>query len=221
MRTRADQIRHLSKDKVLARIVKRIKPLNLKREKDIYLSLLQAIVSQQLSVKAAATIWERFLLLFDERYPAPHKVLELGTQTLRNVGLSGQKAGYIKNIALFSVEKTFDYSKLRAMDDETLIVYLTQIKGVGRWTAEMILMFTLKRPDVFPLDDLGIQNGISLLYGITTQNKKERLSKMKKIAEAWAPWRTLACMYIWSAWNEKDLLHKNKKPRSLTKKVRG
>src|SRR5690606_35491475 len=121
------------------------------------LSLLQAIVDQQLSVKAAATIWKRFISLFGDGYPHPEVLLALSPQTLRSVGLSGQKTGYLKNIASFSLEKTLDYRKLRAMDDETLINYLTQIKGVGRWTAEMILMFTLTRPDVFPIDDLGIQ----------------------------------------------------------------
>jgi len=111
--------------------------------------------------------------------------------------LSFQKAGYLKNIARFSLEETLDYHQLKTKSDDELIDYLVQIKGVGRWTVEMILMFNLNRHDVFPKDDLGIQNGMIALYKLKPENKRELFSQMEAVAENWKPYRTLACMYIW------------------------
>lgn len=172
---------------------------------DLYQSLLRSIVGQQLSVKAAATIWQRFLDLFGDGYPDPKILLKMKDDKLRTAGLSYQKAGYLKNIARFSIEKTLDYNKLKKMSDEDLIEYLVEIKGVGRWTVEMILMFTLERHDVLPLDDLGIQNGMKHLYDIRHRNKKDLLLEMQRIAESWRPCRTLACFYIWRYKDNKPL----------------
>lgn len=194
--SKRDAIKHLKKDKVLATLIKRVGELEARGEKDLYLALLRSVVGQQLSVKAAATIWQRFINLFKDGYPHASAVLALSDETLRAAGLSFQKAGYIKNIARFSTEKTLDYTKLKHKPDDELIEYLVQIKGVGRWTVEMILMFGLGRPDVLPLDDLGIQNGIKALYGVEAQ-KKELFQQMVQIAEAWRPYRTMACRYIW------------------------
>lgn len=198
------QLKHLKKDKLLKKVIERVGPIKTKKETDLYFSLMQAIVSQQLSVKAAATIWNRFLTLFKNAYPDPKSVLKLSDQKLRSVGLSFQKAGYLKNIAAFSLEKTLDHGKLKKLSDEDLINYLVEIKGVGRWTVEMLLMFSLKRHDVFPKDDLGIQNGIVSLYGIEATNKKELFLQMELISQKWRPYRSLACMYIWR--------HKDNKP---------
>lgn len=187
---------HLKKDKVLKKIIERVGDINSSQNQDLYFSLLKAIVSQQLSIKAADTIWQRFLALFKNEYPHAQVVLKMKDDKLRAVGLSFQKAGYIKNIARFSIENTLEYQKLKTKSDAELIDYLVQIKGVGRWTVEMVLMFSLNREDVFPIDDLGIQNGIKHLYELDLE-KKELLKKLESIAENWRPHRTLACRYIW------------------------
>jgi len=157
---------------------------------------VRAIVSQQLSVKAADTIYNRFLGLFKNGVPDAKSILKLKDDKLRSVGLSYQKAGYIKNIATFSLEQSLDHKLLKVKSDDELVEYLVQIKGVGRWTVEMLLMFNLNRPDVFPKDDLGIQNGMKKLYNLTSE-RKALLKEMEEIAESWRPHRTLACRYIW------------------------
>lgn len=190
-------IRHLNKDRVLKRVIQQAGEIKSRKDTDLYLALMRAIVGQQLSIKAAATIWKRLLSLFDSGYPDAKKVARMKDDKLRSVGLSYQKAGYVKNIATFSLKNTLDYKKLKNKTDDELIEYLVQIKGVGRWTVEMILMFSLNRPDIFPNDDLGIQNGMKKLYLISASNKKELFAEMERISAAWKPYRTLACMYIW------------------------
>ena len=192
-----DQLIHLKKDKALKKVIERVGILKTKRDLNLYVSLMRSIVSQQLSVKAAATIWGRFLNLFKDGYPDPKILLKMKDDQLRAVGLSYQKAGYLKNIARFSLEKTLDYKLLKSKTDDELIEYLVEIKGVGRWTVEMLLMFSLNRFDVFPLDDLGIQNGIKSLYNLNPENKKDLFKQMENVAEKWRPYRSLACMYIW------------------------
>ena len=194
---KTDALKHLRKDKVMRAVIDRVGDLTSKKDLDLYQSLLRAIVGQQLSVKAAATIWSRFLALYGNFCPAPDQLLATPDLDLRSAGLSFQKAGYLKNIARFANEQSLDYKQLKKLSDEALIEYLTSIKGVGRWTVEMILMFNLNRPDVFPVDDLGIQTGICKMYSVKAKDKKSLLLKMNKVAEAWRPHRTLACMYIW------------------------
>jgi DNA-3-methyladenine glycosylase II len=190
-------LKHLKKDKALKKVIDHVGVLKSSKSQDLYVSLMRSIVSQQLSVKAAATIWGRFLELFKDGYPEPKVLLKMKDDTLRSAGLSYQKAGYLKNIARFSIEETLDYKKLKVKTDDELVEYLVQIKGVGRWTVEMLLMFSLNRHDIFPKDDLGIQNGIKSLYKIDPKNKKELYAEMERIAESWRPYRTLACRYIW------------------------
>lgn len=192
-----EQIKHLKKDKVLKKAIDKIGVLKQSKSTDLYFSLMRAIVSQQLSVKAADTIWQRFLSLFKDGIPDPKQLLKLSDDKLRSVGLSYQKAGYLKNIARFSMEESLDYKLLKKKTDDELVDYLVQIKGVGRWTVEMLLMFDLNRKDVFPKDDLGIQNGIKVMYGLNPANKKELFAEMERIAENWRPYRTLACRYLW------------------------
>lgn len=196
--TKAEPLRHLKKDQVLRRVIAYVGDIELKKDTDLYFSLCRSIVSQQLSIKAASTIFGRFLALFRDAYPEPNILLKLSDEKLRSVGLSYQKAGYLKNIARFSLEQSLDYKVLKKLPDEELIQYLVQIKGVGRWTVEMILMFSLNRPDILPMDDLGIQNSIKKHYRIREGNKKDLYRKMNMIAENWRPHRTLACMYLWS-----------------------
>ncbi|MEQ1733213.1 MAG: DNA-3-methyladenine glycosylase [Bacteroidia bacterium] len=189
-------IQHLSLDSKLAPVVAHVGLVAIAKNDDLYFTLLRAIVGQQLSTKAAATIWGRFLNLFPHHEPYANLVLAVDTEQLRSVGLSYQKAGYIKNIALFSIEQTLDYSVLKTQTNEELVAYLTQIKGVGKWTVEMILMFSLGREDVFTTDDLGIVTAMKNLYGIDTTNKAYK-KEMIAIAEHWKPYRTYACMCLW------------------------
>jgi len=193
----------LEKDKKLKKLISFHEPVHVRKTDDAYLSLLNSIVSQQLSVKAAATIWGRFLDLFPKRYPEPKLVLKMKDETMRGAGLSFQKAGYIKNIAEFSLVNPMDVVSLNKLDDEALVAHLTQIKGVGKWTVQMIMMFSLQRMDVFPEDDLGIQNAIKNLYALES-DKKQLKADMHQIAQKWQPYRTVACMYLWK--------HKDNKP---------
>ncbi len=188
--------KHLKKDALMKEVLKATPALTFSPNKNLYQSLIRAIVSQQLSVKAAATIHQRFLNLFPGNDPAAEIVLRLDDEQLRNCGLSYQKAGYLKNIAQFSITNGLDYRKLYRKSDEDLIAHLTQIKGVGKWTVEMILMFSLNRPDVFPVDDLGIQNAMKKLYNLDGKGKKLH-QQMTDIAKEWQPYRTIACRHLW------------------------
>ncbi|MDX5419221.1 MAG: DNA-3-methyladenine glycosylase 2 family protein, partial [Hymenobacteraceae bacterium] len=168
-------------DPVITEIIRKGKPLTSSRSEDIYFKLTSAIVSQQLSTKAAATIFGRFRALYPDLYPHPHMVIETSDETLRGAGLSFQKIGYIRNVAAFALTGNLEHSVIDAMEDEALIQHLTQIKGVGRWTVEMLLMFALERPDVMPLDDLGIQNAMKRQYSLEETGKALR-ARMLEIA---------------------------------------
>jgi DNA-3-methyladenine glycosylase II len=130
-------------------------------------------------------------------------VLKMPLEKLRSIGFSNAKASYVHNIARFALEQGLDSKTMNKMNNDELIEYLTQIKGVGRWTVEMQLMFTLGREDVFAIDDLGIQNAMIALYKIKATDKKKMKQKMLKISEAWAPYRTYACMHLWRWKDEK------------------
>lgn len=190
----------LWQDEMLAKIIERYEPIKPVPETDIYKHLLRAIIGQQLSTKVARIIYEKFLGLFPEGYPEASQVSEITDEAYRSIGLSAQKTGYIKNVAFFKLEGGLEYLRLVQMQDEELITHLTTIKGVGRWTAEMILMFPLDRQDVFPVDDLGIQNAMIKTYGLEEKGKALKLAMQLK-AEAWRPYRTLACKYLWKSLN--------------------
>jgi len=163
---------------------------------ELFLDLLESIMSQQLSGKAAATIHGRFCRLFPAQRPTPQRLLKLTADELRAAGVSRQKAGYLHNVATFFLTHDLSHEALKQLDDDAILALLTQIKGVGRWTVEMILMFSLRRPDVFPVDDLGIQLAVKQLYGLRTSGTRLR-KRMEALAEAWRPHRTLACRYLW------------------------
>lgn len=188
--------RILKKDPILKEVIKSTGKVDPSPSKDLYVSLMISIVSQQLSIKAADTIYGRFEKLFPDNYPDANILLRIDDDQLRACGLSYQKAGYLKNIALFSLEHTLEYKRLYRKSDDELVTYLTQIKGVGRWTAEMILMFSLNRPDVMPLDDGGIQNAIKQLYKLNGKGKQLH-QQMLLISEAWKPYRSIACRHLW------------------------
>ena len=188
---------HIRQDPKIAQITKVVEiKLNPAEEIDVYHNLLASIVSQQLSIKAADTIFERFLNLFPDKYPYPEEVLKFNLDDLRLVGLSRQKATYLQNVADFALNEGITWEILSPKTDQEIIDYLTKIKGVGKWTVEMILMFNLQRPDVFPVDDLGIQQAMKMLYQLEVEGKELR-AEMVKIAENWRPYRTLACRYLW------------------------
>jgi DNA-3-methyladenine glycosylase II len=164
--------------------------------RDVYGRLLRAIVFQQLSGKAATTIYGRFLHLFPESHPHPEVLLELDMLTLREAGLSKQKAGYLHNVAehfLAHDLMTVDWS---VWSDEAILRELTQIKGVGEWTVQMILIFALGRPDVLPTADLAIQQSMQHLYGLDGRGK-QLARQMLEVAAAWRPHRSLVTRHLW------------------------
>ena len=188
---------HLTRrDPKLGRIIRGMKHPTSGRRNDLYLVLLHSIMSQQLSGKAADTIIARFLDLFPGRNPKPALLAKISVARLRSAGVSRQKAGYLQSVARFELHHGFDHRVLRRMTDDEFIAHLTQIKGVGRWTAEMMLMFPLDRPDVFSTGDLGIQNAMKKLYGLRSQGRT-LAERMTRIAECWRPHRSAACKYLW------------------------
>src|SRR5436190_18418162 len=164
---------HLRKDKRLVNILEHHPPFMLKKKRNICLDLCASIMSQQLSTKVAEVIFKRFLLLFDNANPKPSDILAIEYQQLRSIGLSHAKACYIHNVANFASEKGMTKRKLNAMSNEEVVGYLSEIKGVGRWTVEMLLMFTLGREDVFAVDDFGIQQSMARLCNIEHLSNKE------------------------------------------------
>jgi DNA-3-methyladenine glycosylase II len=190
-------IEHLSKDKRLLPLLQTVDPHAVKRHKNICLRLCASIMSQQLSTRVAEVIYKRFLALYGGEEPTPEQILSTSFDQLRGTGLSNAKVNYVQNVARFILEHKLDDKKLYKMTDEEIVETLTQIKGVGRWTVEMLLMFTLGREDVFAVDDLGIQQSMCKIYKIDATDKKAMKAKMLKIAAKWSPYRTYACMYLW------------------------
>jgi DNA-3-methyladenine glycosylase II len=189
-------ILHLQKDKRLATILgEEVHQLVL--HKNIPLRLISSIMSQQLSTKVAAVIFKRFLEIFNGEEPSPQQILDTPLEILRAIGLSNNKVRYIQNVAAFCIEHAITDTKLLAMSNEEIIDLLVQIKGVGQWTVEMLLMFSLGREDVFAVDDLGIQQGMQRLYSLDTTNKKLLKAQMLELSQQWKPYRSYACLHIW------------------------
>ena len=191
-----EYVAHLQKDKKLSKTIgKDIHELKL--HPNIPVRMMASIMSQQLSTKVAAVIFKRFLALYKSKEPKPQQVLDTPAETLRSIGLSNAKVSYVHNVASFCIEHKITDKKLLAMSNEEIIDLLVQIKGIGKWSVEMLLMFTLGREDVFAVDDLGIQQAMSKLYKIDPQNKKEMKEKMLKLSAKWSPYRTYACLHLW------------------------
>jgi len=191
-------IEHLSKDKKLKKIIESQTPHSLVKRKNVYLYLCFSIMGQQLSTKVAAVIRQRFIDLFPTQKPTSQQILDMPFETLRGIGLSNAKVSYVHNVCRFFMEEKITDAKLNKMNNEELIKYLSGIKGVGQWTVEMVLMFTLGREDVFALDDLGIQQSVTRLYNLQIDNKKLLREKIKSLSEKWSPYRTYACLYLWN-----------------------
>lgn len=195
-------VAHLSCDPLLATIIPDIAfPDYGADNTDVYFGLLESITSQQLSVKAADTIFKRFLALFPNGYPKAELLVDTPHENLRGVGLSNQKAQYMRNTAAFFIEHQLFEKDWANYSDAEVIQTLSSIKGVGKWTVEMILMFVLRRPDVFPIDDLGVRQAMIRLYKVELEGKAQ-YQRLTEIAEAWRPYRTYACRYLWR-WKDK------------------
>jgi DNA-3-methyladenine glycosylase II len=181
-----------SRDTILSKLATRYEGLALGSRGDAFSTLARAIVGQQISVKAAQSVWAR--LVGEVVQITPANVAGADAARLRACGLSGQKCGYLSDLAERFASGALDPSRWTDLDDEALIVELTQVKGIGRWTAEMFLIFHMARPDVLPLDDIGLQRAMSLHYNAGRPLSK---LKMRRVAKAWAPWRSVATWYMW------------------------
>lgn len=188
-------------DEVIERIAKNNLLPDIELTKDLYLDLIEDVVSQQLSGKVAAVIFNRFLDLFPNRYPKAEHLCSKTVEDLRSVGLSNSKALYVKNIAEYSLTEDLSVKRINALSDEEIIDLLCIIKGVGVWTAQMVLIFSLNRPDVFPAGDLAIQQGMKHLYSLKS-NGKELINDIISISEYWKPFRTTGTRYIWQHVNQ-------------------
>ena len=189
-------MRHLSHtDKRMEKLIDKFGPPNFNLMNNYYESLVRSIVYQQLSGKAASIIYERFLDLFVfDIYPEPKNVLAVSIETLRSSGLSYQKANYIRDLSEKWQDGTVNLSDIDSMTDEEISSELIKVKGIGQWTADMFLMFTLGRPDVFPFGDLGIQKGFMVL---TNMNRLPVQKEMERKTKKWQPYRTVAAWYLW------------------------
>ena len=187
-------INHLKKsDPVLRAIIERVGPCRMEFGPPEFHSLAESILYQQLNGKAAATIFARFVALAGDP-PTPEGILKLSDAQLRSVGLSKQKSTYLKDLSEKTKAGLLDFARLGDLPDEEVIAHLTQVKGVGVWTSQMFLMFTLKRPDVLPTGDYGVRAAMKKHY------KKRKMPKpdvMEKIAKPWSPYRSVACWYLW------------------------
>lgn len=190
--------RHLKKvDPILAKIISQTKLKERKAHKRYFEALVISIANQQLSTKAAATIVKRFIALFPgTKFPTPEQVLKKSDVKLRAAGLSFQKISYIKSLAKLVNQEKIDFKKFGKLDDDEIISQLVLVKGIGRWTAEMFLMFCLNRPDVFSHGDLGLKNAIKKLYKL---DKDRQVKKYHRLVESWSPHRTTAARYLWAS----------------------
>jgi len=187
--------KHLLKaDPVIREIVRSIGPFTIEVRGQPYESLVRAVLYQQLAGPAASAIERRFLAMYGDRTPTAEQLALATDEHLRTAGISRQKASYMRSIGEHFQNRTLTDRKLRRMSDEAIIEGVTQIRGVGRWTADMLLMFCIGRPDVLPVGDLGIQNAMKLAYGLETAPKPV---EMEAIAEPWRPYRSAGSWYLW------------------------
>ena len=189
-------------DPVMAGLIARIGPMTLERRRrgrprgDAYGVLVRAIVGQQLSAKAAATIFDRVLALNDGEVPTAPQLLDTDEETLRGVGLSGRKVEYVKDLASHVVDGELEVDRLGDLTDDKVIEEITAVRGLGVWTAHMFLIFHLEREDVLPVGDLGVRNAIKTEYGL---DELPTATQMEELAEPWRPHRTLASLYLWES----------------------
>ncbi|MEJ6762263.1 MAG: DNA-3-methyladenine glycosylase [Comamonadaceae bacterium] len=182
----------MKKDRVMRRLVPKFIGAAIETRGEPFVTLARSVVGQQISVKAAQSVWDRFSALM--KTVNPRAVSKLTVEDMRAAGLSGRKVEYIKDLAVYFQTGKVSVKQWDAMEDEAIIAELIAIRGIGRWTAEMFLMFYLRRPDVLPLDDVGLLNGISKLY---FSDEPVSRSEVRDLARAWEPYRSVATWYIW------------------------
>lgn len=185
-------------DPVLAPVIAHAGLCPIRPHTDYYRALVDSIVGQQLSVMAAAAIRKRFLALFHDQFPSPEQILSVDDDTLRSLGLSYAKAGYVHDIALRMLEGTLRFDTIDTLDNQQVINELTAVKGVGDWTAHMFLMFCMGRTNVLPIGDLGVRNGIAQLYGLTLPPSPEQVTA-HALQHNWHPYESVAAWYIWQS----------------------
>lgn len=191
-------LNHLRKDRKLAKVIDLVGEFNLSLTKNPYESLVEAIITQQLSAKAADSISARFRAIYG-KFPKPADVIGTSDAKLRKAGLSYMKVSYIKDLSKKVESKEIRLAYMKNLSDEEVVVQLTQVKGIGRWTAEMFLIFSLGRLDVLPVGDLGLRKGIKNLYSLEELPEKEQI---ERIAEKWRPYRSVATWYLWRSQDE-------------------
>ncbi len=183
----------MRRDRIMKKLIPKFPNISLVSRGNPFMTLARSIVGQQISVKAAESVWQRLLLECGKR-PTPASVQKAGVERLRAAGLSGRKAEYILDLSTHFSEQLVHPKKWAAMDDESVIAELTAIRGIGRWTAEMFLIFNLQRPDVLPLDDAGLLKAISLHY---FSGEPVSRFEAREVAQGWQPWSTVATWYLW------------------------
>lgn len=202
-----DIARYLSeKDPILGKIIAKVGSLEAQKSTDYFISLVESIVSQQLSVKVADVIYARFENLFADRKVTPEKVLEIDADVMRQVGMSYGKIKYVKSLAQHVIDSPRVFETFDLLSEEEIITELTQVKGIGKWTAEMFLIFSMGKPDIFSYGDLGIRNAIKKLYKLEDLSEHHALT----IAEKWIPYRSYACRYLWRSLDQKLLIEEDK-----------
>jgi DNA-3-methyladenine glycosylase II len=188
----------LSRDPVLRAVIRKVGPCTLAPRRDYFVKLCQSIFTQQISTRVAAVLFHRFRSHFPRRQPTPAKVLEFlrtrDEETIRSVGLSRQKRRYVEDLAAHFADGRVKTRRFASMDDEAIVQALLPIKGIGRWTVEMFLIFCLNRPDVWPVDDLGVRVNAGRAHGMKETPTKQQLIEL---GEKWRPWRTIASWYLW------------------------
>ncbi|MDH5479392.1 MAG: DNA-3-methyladenine glycosylase [Nitrosomonas sp.] len=181
-----------TRDVTMRQIIRQFDGATLNSHGNAFTTLARSIVGQQISVKAAESVWQKVLIALTD--VTPHNITCTDKNLLRNCGLSHRKITYLQDVARHFMNGTLNEATWEEMDDEALIIQLTQVKGIGRWTAEMFLIFHMLRPDVLPLDDIGLQRAISLHYN---DNKPMDKKTICQVAKAWQPWRSVATWYLW------------------------
>jgi len=188
------EVRHIMvADATLGALIERVGPIEQSLEADLYSSLASAIVAQQLSDKAASTIWGRLVANLGGD-PSPPRVLSADDATMRGAGLSGSKVSFLRDLAARVADGSLDLDRVAALPDDDVIAELTAVKGIGRWTAEMFLIFSLGRPDVLAIDDGALRSTVAWLYRLDGEDSRAAIAR---IGEAWAPYRTCASLYLW------------------------
>ena len=183
-----------TRDPIIARVIREVGPFLLKRNKNYFIVLCKPIISQQISTKAAESIFKRFRKIFDGKFPTPRRVLALNEAAMRGAGLSKQKTDYLKNLSGKFLDKTIRPQRLVYLSNEELIQQLIAVHGIGRWTAEMFMIFSLNRLDILPIGDLGFRLALKNLYNMKSLPS---VKKMKGLGKKWHPYETIATWYAW------------------------